>query len=383
MKEVYLDNAATTRYKPGSVVKAMKDYFRDIGCSPGRGGYEFSLDAGRILLEARLNLAQFFNVPTPEQIVFTHNITCSLNYAIKGLLQEGDHVITTTLEHNSVIRPLKSLESEGIIDVSYINADKRGLIQIEDINDEIKDNTKMIIITHASNVIGALLPIKEIAKIADLYNLFFVLDTAQTAGVYELNFSELSLDILAFTGHKGLMGPPGTGGFAISQRAAKQMKPLIEGGTGSISDKEYQPDFLPDKFESGTPNTPGIAGLNAGVEFIKQEGLGKIRSHKLKLTNKLLRGLKEIKKVNIHGSKDIKLQTATVSITVTDCDLGELSFTLDDKYNIMTRSGLHCAPLTHKTIGTFPEGTLRFSIGYFNTEEEIDYTLQCLEDVLK
>ncbi|MBM7624941.1 aminotransferase class V-fold PLP-dependent enzyme [Sporohalobacter salinus] len=383
MKDVYLDNAATSRIKPDSVLEAMNDYLTEIGCSPGRGGYECSLQASRIVLNTRLTFADFFNVDTPEQIVFTHNITHGLNYALKGLLSKGDHVITTSIEHNAVVRPLKSLEEAGIIEVDYISCDKAGILDPEDIEEAVRDNTKLLVATHASNIVGTLTPAKQLGEIADRNDLYFILDTAQTAGIYDLDFSDLKLDVLAFTGHKGLMGPTGTGGLAISKEVAQEMTPLIEGGTGSISDKEYQPDFLPDKFESGTMNTVGLSGLKAGVEFIKEEGLGKIKEHEFELTNRLLQGLDVINGINIYGPGNVKLQTSTVSIGVDDFDLGELSFVLDDEYGIMTRSGLHCAPLAHRTIGSFPEGTLRFSIGYFNTVEEIDYTLESLEEIIR
>ncbi len=383
MKEIYLDNAATSRHKPDKVQKAMNNYFNQIGCSPGRGGYECSLQASRLILKARRNIAKLFNVPTPEQIIFTHNITHSLNYTIKGLLNEGDHVITTSMEHNAVLRPLNSLQEKGIIKVTYISCNQDGTLNPDNIKQAIKDNTKLLVFTHASNVTGTLMPIQKLANIAQEHNLISILDTAQTAGSYKLDFSQLKVDVLAFTGHKGLMGPTGTGGFAISNQAAEMINPLIEGGTGSVSDKEYQPDFLPDKFESGTLNTVGITGLNAGIKFIMETGIEKIKKHKLKLMQKLLNGLQEITKIKVHGPQNINWQTSTISINVENCDLGELSFTLDDKYGIMTRSGLHCAPFAHKTIGTFPEGTLRFSLGYFNTEKEIEFTLKKLKQIIK
>ncbi|MCK8825332.1 aminotransferase class V-fold PLP-dependent enzyme [Fuchsiella alkaliacetigena] len=383
MKEVYLDNAATSRDKPESVLKAINDYYQEIGCSPGRGGYECSLAAGRLVLETRLSIAELFEVATPEQVVFTHNVTHALNYALKGFLESGDHVITTSMEHNAVVRPLQDLAKAGLIEVDYIAADSQGMISPEQVAEAIQENTKLLVTTHASNVAGTLLPIAELANLAKQEGLLYILDTAQTAGVYDLNFSDLDLDVLAFTGHKGLLGPTGTGGFVISKEAAKLMDTLIEGGTGSISDREYQPDFLPDKFESGTLNTMGLAGLKAGVDFIKKEGLKTIREHELDLTKRLIEGFKSLAGVSIQGPGSIEEQTSTVSITVEGVDLGELSFILDDEYEIMTRSGLHCAPLAHKTIGTFPEGTLRFSIGYFNTPAEIDYTLASLEQILK
>ena len=379
MKKVYLDNAATTSKKPEGVKNAILNYYENIGCSPGRGGYEDSIKAGRIILEARSKIANLFNVNNPEQIIFTHNITHSLNIGLKGILKNNDHVITTTMEHNSVLRPLHSLEEKGIIEVDYVQCAEDGSLDPEKIRKYIKNNTKLIVITYASNVTGTLMPVKEISKIADENDLYFILDTAQAAGLYDIDFQDLKTDILAFTGHKGLMGPPGTGGFAVSKKIAKNMDSLIEGGTGSISDKEYQPDFLPDKFESGTMNTPGIAGLKAGVEFIEKTGLKKIRKHELKLSKKFIQGLKSNNKVKIFGPVDHKKQTPTISIQYDKNDLGEMSYKLDEKYGIMTRSGLHCAPLAHKTINSFPEGTLRFSIGYFNTEEEIKYTLDKLK----
>lgn len=381
MREVYLDNAATSRQKPEKVKKAIMNYFTKIGCSPGRGGYECSLQAGRIILEARSLLADFFNVTDTKRLIFTANVTHSLNYTIKGLLDKGDHVITTSMEHNSILRPLHSLEENDIINVDYICCSQKGVLDPNKVRDKINENTKMIVLTHASNVTGTIMPVSEIASIVkNKDDIFFVLDTAQSAGVYNIDFQELNLDILAFTGHKGLYGPPGTGGFAVSKKAADKMKPLIEGGTGSISDKEFQPDFLPDKFESGTMNTPGIAGLKAGVEFIVDKGLDKIKKHELKLAKRFIEGLKSIPEIKIYGPANIKKQAPTISIAIEGKDLGEMSCVLDEKYGIMTRSGLHCAPYAHQTIGSFPQGTLRFSIGYFNTEEEIDYTIDCLKD---
>ena len=381
MKKVYLDNAATSSRKPESVKKAILNYYENIGASPGRGGYNDSIKAGRIILEARSKLADFFNVPKPEQIVFTHNVTYALNMGLKGVLKHNDHVITTTMEHNSVLRPLKGLEQKGIIEVDYIQCADDGTLDPKKIQKYIKNNTKLIVITYASNVTGTLMPVQEIADIAEKNGVYFFLDTAQAAGAYEIDFQKLKTDFLAFTGHKGLMGPPGTGGFAVSQRLSNNMDSLIEGGTGSISDQEYQPDFLPDKFESGTLNTPGIAGLKAGVEFIETKGLDNIKQHELKLAEMFIDSLKQIDDINIYGPCDIEKQAPTISITHKEHDLGQLSYILDDKYGIMTRSGLHCAPFAHKTIGSFPEGTLRFSIGYFNTEDEITYTLDKLMEL--
>ncbi|MDI3534166.1 MAG: hypothetical protein PWQ82_531 [Thermosediminibacterales bacterium] len=382
MRQVYLDNAATSRPKPPAVWEAMENYMKNIGCSPGRGGYECSLEAGRILLETRVLLKDFFNIPSPEQVIFTQNITHSLNMALKGLLKKGDHVITSSMEHNSVVRPLRNLEKTKGIEVDFVKCDEKGLLNPQLVKDKIKHNTKMIVLTHASNVTGTLMPVEEIGEIANEEGLLYVLDTAQTAGVYEIDFENLGLDVLAFTGHKSLMGPPGIGGLCISRRAAEQMEPLIEGGTGSRSDMEYQPDMLPDKFESGTMNTVGIAGLNAGLKFINKTGLQNIRNHEKQLTERFLEGLKKLPGIIVYGPGDPELQTSTISISIKGLDMGELSFMLDYQYGVMTRSGLHCAPLAHKTIGSFPEGTLRFSIGYFNTTDEIDYTLRSLKEII-
>ena len=382
MDKIYLDNAATSRDKAEVVKKAILNYYEDIGCSPGRGGYEDSLKAGRLIIEARNTMADFFNVDDLKQIIFTHNVTYALNMGIKGILEKGDHVITTTMEHNSVLRPLNSLQENGIIDVDYIKCDDKGRLEPKKIEAAINKKTKLIIITYASNVSGTIMPVEEIGEIAAENNVYYLLDTAQAAGIYDIDFKKLKVDFLAFTGHKALMGPTGTGGFAVSKKMAAEMKPLIEGGTGSKSHLERQPDFLPDKFESGTMNTMGISGLKAGVEFIQKTGTKKIREHELQLGEVFLNGLKKIPEIKIVGPADLKEQVPTFSITAGDRDLGQLSYQLDEKYNIMTRSGLHCAPLAHQTLGTFPEGSLRFSIGYFNTLQEIEFTLDALKQLL-
>lgn len=382
MNKIYLDNAATTKHKAPGVKKAILDYYDQINCSPGRGGYQDSLKAGRLVIEARNAAANLFNVGDSRQIIFTHNVTYALNMGIKGILKAGDHVITSTMEHNSVLRPLKSLEEKKIITVDYLKCDSKGRLDPQKVEKAVKENTKAIILTYASNVSGTIMPVQKVGEIAAKNNIYYLLDTAQAAGVYEIDFQALKTDFLAFTGHKALMGPTGTGGFAISKKMAAELEPLIEGGTGSKSDSINQPDFLPDKFESGTINTMGIAGLKAGIEFIQAIGLKKIRAHEEKLAQLLLAGLKKIPKVTILGPADLKEQVPTISITAADCDLGSLSFELDEKFKIMTRSGLHCAPLAHQTLATFPEGSLRFSIGYYNTEAEIEYTLAALKKLL-
>lgn len=382
MREVYFDCAATTRRKPERVLEAMVDFYKNIGASPGRGGYSLALDASRIVLNTRLSLGKLFNVQEIENIVLTHNITYALNMIIKGALKKGDHVVTTSMEHNAVIRPLNRLRDSGLITLDYVQATREGTVNPKEIEKAIKPETKLVITTHCSNVTGTILPIKEIANIVKKSKALYVVDAAQTAGSYPIDLSELAIDVLAFTGHKGLYGPTGTGGFIITKEASQVIDPLIEGGTGSISNKDFQPDFMPDKFESGTTNTIGIAGLGAGVDFILEKGIKNIYSEKKALTKYFLDQLKSIEQVKIHGPAKVETQTSTISISIKNTDLGQLSFDLDDQFGIMTRSGLHCAPYAHQTIGTFPQGTLRFSFDTMNSMEEIDYTINALKKLI-
>lgn len=382
MKDFYFDCAATTRKKPTQVRDAMINFYDNIGCSPGRGGYECSLDASRIVLNTRLSIGKLFNYDKTENIILTHNITYAMNMILRGLLKPGDHVVTTTMEHNAVIRPLNDLAKNNNIEVDYIEGDAQGYVSAEAIKDAIRENTKAVITTHASNVTGTVLPIEEIARVVEKTKAFYIVDGAQTAGSHFIDLSVLPIDIFAFTGHKGLYGPTGTGGFIIKDDVAKDMDALIQGGTGSISDRDFQPDFLPDKFESGTTNTIGIAGLGAGVDFILEKGIKNVYNKKKSLTDYFLRKLEKFEGVTVYGPKNSNIQTSTISVGIKDADLGQISFMLDDEFNIMTRSGLHCAPYAHQTIGTFPEGTLRFSFDIFNSEEEIDYVIDSLNKLL-
>jgi len=381
MKKVYFDNAATSNPKPDSVLDAMQHYLKCICTSPGRGGYGQGLEAGRIVFETRRKIKDLFNAPSEENVIFTPNVTYALNFVMMGLLKSGDHVITTSMEHNSVIRPLRFLERTRQIEVTVVPCDAQGKLAPEDIRNAIRDNTKLIVMTHASNVTGQIMPVEAVAKIKEQAGVFFMLDTAQSAGVLDIDFKRLKLDFLAFTGHKSLYGPPGTGGLVISNAAAKAVDPVIHGGTGSLSDSEMQPGFLPDKFEAGTPNTVGIAGLSAALDFINEKGIDSIREHERQLTLAFIRGLKQIPRIKVYGSEDPEERVGTVSISVEGVDLGKMAYELDADYGIMIRSGLHCSPLAHKTIGTFPEGTLRFSFGVFNTMEDITYGLEVLNEM--
>ncbi len=383
MKKIYLDNASTSFPKPKCVIDAISNYMTEIGCNPGRGAYEQSLDSGRMVYEARKLINDLFNGPSPNNVVFTKNITESLNIAMKGLFKTNWHIITTSMEHNSVMRPLRNLQDKLNITVDIAECNKYGVLDVKTVESLINDNTKAIVMTHCSNLTGTIMPIMEIGKLCREKGLFFIVDTAQTAGIIDIDFDKMGLDILTFTGHKGLLGPQGIGGFIISDRANKITDTFIEGGTGSESHLETQPNFLPDKFESGTLNTPGIAGLKASIEFIKNVGISNIRQHEKNLTSLFLEGLHRINNIEVYGPCDAELKTGTVPININGMDPGEVSYILDNEYKIMTRSGIHCAPSAHRTIGIYPKGAVRFSIGYFNTLEDIDkalYALKCISN---
>ena len=377
---IYFDNAATTFPKPEAVYRAVDDCLRNYCANPGRGGHKLSLQSGRVLLEARELLSELFNSDSPENIILTHNATEALNLALKGYLKKGSHVITTSMEHNSVMRPLKALEKFGI-ETTIVQCNGYGEIDINDIEKEITKETVLIAATHASNVVGTILPIREIGALAKAYKLHFLVDASQTAGVFEIDVDKMNISMLAFTGHKSLMGPQGTGGLYI--RKGLELDPLKEGGTGSKSESLYQPDILPDRFESGTHNTPGIAGLCAGISFIKDKGINNIRKHQQDLASYFLDGLKEIKNIRVYGTKDINKQAPVISINIGDIGSSEISYILDQTFEIATRSGLHCAPMAHKTLGTLDQGTVRFSLGYFNTKEQIDTTLAAIKQISK
>lgn len=380
-KKVFLDNAATSYPKPTTVLKAINHYLSEVGASPGRGGYNLSLDAGRIVFETREAVRALFNAPAAEQVIFTLNVTHALNMALQGLLKPGDHVITTSMEHNSVIRPLRALEKKRSLKITIVPCHRDGSLDPKLIATALRPSTRLIIFTHASNVSGTLMPVAAIAAIARKAGVLIAVDSAQTAGVVPLDFQGQQLDVLAFTGHKSLYGPPGTGGLVISSRVAEQMEPLLYGGTGSKSELEYQPDFLPDKFEAGTINTLGLTGLLAGINFVAATGCKQIAAHERHLTQVFLNGLEKLPRIKLHGPATLKNRVATVSITVPGQDLATLAYRLDMEYGIMVRSGLHCAPLAHKTLGTFPEGTLRFSFGYFNTEHDVLCSLNALKNI--
>lgn len=378
-----MDNAATSWPKPPGVIQAMADFSERVGANPGRAGHRLAIEAGRIVYNTREALAELFNAPDPLRIVFTANITEAINICLHGLLRPGDHVITSSMEHNSVIRPLRYLEKAGV-EVSVAKCTPEGELNPEEVEKLVKADTKMVVINHASNVVGTLLPVREIGRICRRYGLLFLVDSAQTAGVYPLDMEKDFIDLLCFTGHKSLYGPMGTGGVAIGNRvAAGAFHPLKQGGTGSLSEKEEQPDFLPDALEPGTLNVIGLSGLAAGLSWLREQGVAKIRGQEQELTSQLLAGLEELRGVTVYGTKDAARQTGVVSFTIRDLSPSEAGLRLDEEYGLLCRVGLHCAPLAHRTIGTFPRGTIRFGLGAFNTGEEIEEAVRAVYRLTK
>lgn len=380
---IYLDNAATSWPKPDCVLKAMADFQNNIGANPGRSGHRLSIEAARGVYEARSSVAGLLNLGDPLRVILTFNATDALNLAIRGNLKPGDHVITTGMEHNSVMRPLNEIEKEGV-ELTVLPCDVKGFLDTGSIEPAIRKNTRMLVVNHASNVTGSLAPVREIGKIIRKRGILLLLDAAQTAGSYPIDMKEDGVDLLAFTGHKSLFGPQGTGGLAIGENVEiERFSCTRTGGTGSRSESEEHPAFLPDKFECGTPNTIGLAGLVAGVRFVLDKGIEHIRSRELSLTGMLIDGLRSIPGITIYGDTDPARRTATVSFNAEGFAQNEIGLELDASYGIMCRPGLQCAPRAHKTIGTFPDGTVRLSIGFFNTSEEIEKTIEAIGAISK
>ena len=378
---VYLDNAATSWPKPESVYRTMDAFLRTKGGNPGRGSHSLAVAARETVEETRRLLARLFNVPDARRVVFALNCTDALNLGLRGLLKPGDHVITSQIEHNSVVRPLSRLEKIGVKVTRLAASAETGVISPRDVEDAINHRTRLVVITHASNVTGAIQPIAECGAIARRHGLVFMVDAAQTAGKYPIDVQAANIDLLAFSGHKGLLGPPGTGALYIGERV--DLDPLREGGTGSFSEYEEQPLALPDRYESGTQNGVGIAGLGAGIKFILDEGMDKIRDHEERLAGRLIRSLRNLPGVTLYTAKDGHPQAPVVSFTVRGLEPGEVGAILDQAFDTKVRTGLHCAPAAHRTIGTFPKGTVRLSPGYFNTLEEIESTVSAIDRIAR
>lgn len=386
MNRIYLDQAATSFPKGEGVAKEMAEYLTRVGVNINRGSYEDAYETAGVVYETREMLCRFFDFgPLPDKaknVVFTANITYALNMLIKGLLKKGDHVLVSAMEHNAVMRPLVQLEKSGIISFNRVPCNVKGELCLEKMEGLIRGNTRAVIMTHGSNVCGTMLPLEKVGQLAKKHGLYFIVDSAQTAGVFPISMRKMQIDALAFTGHKGLLGPQGIGGFLITDELSEKIEPLVTGGTGSISDTEDTPEFLPDKFEAGTMNLPGIVGLHRALEYLEETGIDVIREKECHLTELFLQGLKKIPGIRLIGKEDMEGRTAVVSIQCDTRDEAVLAFELDSQYHIQTRVGMHCAPNAHKTLNTFPEGTIRFSFGYHNTEEEVETALNAIREIL-
>ena len=442
-EKIYLDNAATSFPKPEEVPMAVYDYMTKLGTNVNRGGYATAYDTESVVFECRELIGALFHAPDYKNVVFTRNITESMNVVLKGLLHSGDHVIVSSMEHNAVMRPIRQLEKKG---VSFTRAqcESDGSLKPEKILSCLRPNTKAVVMTHASNVFGTMLPIQEVGAFCKENGLAFILDSAQTAGVFPIDMEKMQIDILCFTGHKGLLGPQGIGGFILRDELVMKIEPLISGGTGSLSNLETVPEFMPDRFEAGTPNLPGIFGLHAALNWLRKLGeasllnketekvkasffiednlsllslseeeilckenaykkeleslpsfsveqcfeasLKIIREHELRLTEEFLKLLKPLEKkgeLKIIGKKDTEMRTGVVSIQTLTRELSDTAFQLDTRYGIMTRVGLHCAPSAHKTMGTYPTGTIRFSFGFANADKEVKLAIDALKELLE
>ena len=378
---IYFDNAATSWPKPPGVAEAMTHYLNEIGANPGRAGHRLAVEAARVVYGAREEIATLFNAPDSLRVVFGANVTEAINLALRGLLRPGDHIITSSMEHNSVMRPLRALEREGV-QVTVVPCSPDGRLDPADVEQALRPNTVMIALNHASNVVGTLLPVAEVGRIARRRNVLLLVDAAQTGGAYPIDVRADTIDLLAFTGHKSLYGPMGTGGLVIGERVdVQRIEPLRRGGTGSRSEREEQPEFLPDKCESGTPNAVGLAGLGAGLRWVMERSVANIRAHEMALTQQLIDGLRDIASVTVYGSLDASRQTATVSFNIAGIEPSEVGLRLDDEYAVLCRVGLHCAPAAHKTLGTFPVGTVRFGLGVFNTAQEVETALEAVRQL--
>ena len=378
---IYLDNAATSFPKPESVYRAIDHFNRYVGANPGRSSYAPAREADKIVSGTRGMLAQLFNVEEPSQIVFTSNATEALNLGLKGLLKPGDHVVTTVTDHNSVLRPLRSLVEQRQVAVTWVECDSKGAVDPEAIRTALRPATKLVCIAHASNVTGVIHDIGTISDIIHKNGPLLMVDAAQTAGCVPIDVQQMQIDLLAFTGHKGLMGPQGTGGLYVRPGLEVQIQPFCEGGTGSQSSSDRQPEKMPDRFEGGTLNTPGLAGLGAGVRFVLETGVEAIRAHEATLAGRMLDRLASIPGTKVYGPSPGSNRVAVVSFTLEGWPPLNLAHLLASGFDIATRSGLHCAPLIHRYIGTSETGTVRASIGYFNTADDIDTLCNALEQI--
>ena len=381
MHKIYLDNGSTSFPKAPGVGKAMASFIENVGVNIGRGGYEEAYSAAEVVLETREKLCRLFHFDQPENVVFTSGITASLNILLKGLLQPGDRVLTTSMEHNAVMRPLRQLEQEGV-EVVLIPCKSDGTLDFEAFIDLATPGTRALVMTHASNMCGTVMPVKDVAEYCQTLGIWTMVDCAQTAGILPIDMEDWGVDAIAFAGHKGLLGPQGIGGFLITDDLAAEINPLLSGGTGSISHLETVPDFMPDRFEPGTQNLPGIFGLHAALSYLEEVGIERICQHEMALAARLLEGFSKLEGIRVAGRTQLTGRTAVVSVDFLQMDNADAAYLLEDKYGIMTRCGLHCAPQAHKTVGTYPQGTVRFAPGRETTEADIDAALAAVREIL-
>ena len=381
MSKIYLDNGSTSFPKAPGVGKAMADFIEKVGVNIGRGGYEEAYSAAEVVLDTREKLCRLFHFDQPENVIFQSGITAAMNVLLKGFLKPGDRVLTTSMEHNAVMRPLRQLEEIGV-EVVLIPCRGDGTLDFEALIDLATPGTRALVMTHASNMCGTVMPVKEVAEYCQTLGIWTIVDCAQTAGILPIDMEDWGVDAIAFAGHKGLLGPQGIGGFLITDDLAAEVDPLLSGGTGSISHLETVPEFLPDRFEPGTQNLPGIFGLHAALTYLEQTGIDAIREHEMACTARLLEGLSRLKGIRIVGRTQLTGRTAVVSVEFLHMDNADAAFLLEDKYGIMTRCGLHCAPRAHMTVGTFPQGTVRFAPGRETTVAEIDAAIAAVKEIL-
>ena len=377
---IYVDNGATTFPKPKIVTDKIMECSLGYAGNPGRSGHKLAMKMDLEIYETREKICKLINGNEVLNVIFTFNATDSLNLAIKGVLEKGDHVVTTSMEHNSVLRPLNQLRKDGIIDLSIVYADNKGYLEPQKIFDAVTPNTKMIVTTHMSNVFGTIVDIKSIGEFCRDNNILYLVDAAQSIGVLDIDVQDMNIDLLAFPGHKALFGPMGTGALYIKEGI--KVKPLKQGGTGSYSHSIDQPELYPDSLESGTPNGVGIIALGKGIDFINQVGLENIRNHEISLKNHFIDLLKDNDDIILYGTLDDR-QGAVVSLNVKNMDSSEVSYILSDEFDIYTRPGFHCAPLAHKSLGTDELGAIRFSFGYFNTIEEVEQCANALKNIIE
>ena len=380
MERIYFDNASTSFPKAEGVAEAVYHYMKDCGCNINRGGYDEAYQAEEIVLRTRQQLTELFHGPDCRNVVFTRNITESLNVLLKGFLKAGDHVLVSAMEHNAVMRPLTQLTEQGV-SFDRIPCGTDGTLDVSAMDRLLRENTRAVVMLHASNVCGTLMPIETVGAFCHAHGLRFILDTAQTAGVFPIDMEAMHIDALAFTGHKGLLGPQGIGGFLLQPDMVPLVQPLIAGGTGSISHEEQMPSFMPDRFEAGTMNLPGIMGLHAALCWLERETIDAVRSHELELTERFLSGALDIPCLRVVGRRDISGRAGVVSVVPENADPALVADALGREYGIMVRVGLHCAPNAHKTLGTFPTGTIRFSFGRWNTPQQVDTALSALREL--